>query len=294
MPTAEAALLALRQQQVIAEETGVASTVDPLGGSWFVEALTNRVEREVWRYLDEIDRRGGMVAAIAEGYPQREIADAAYRFQREFDDGRAGDRRRQRATSTTSRSRSRCSPCPRARSSATWPGWPRTRARAGTPRRSGRRSTGLREAASRPGSSESNLMPALPPLRRALRDARRAVPRPARGLRGVPGAGRGLAGPRMVARGSTMRACISMPSPSSKTSATRFRAYEALRRPDRRAARSPGRGRRRLVGPRPDGPHVAVAGGRARRPPRSSRSARRAPRRTGSTPSGTSPGRATG
>ncbi len=90
VPTAEAALLALRQQQVIAEETGVASVVDPLGGSWFVEALTNEVERDVWRYLDEIDRRGGMVAAIREGYPQREIADAAYRFQREFD---AGERR---------------------------------------------------------------------------------------------------------------------------------------------------------------------------------------------------------
>ncbi len=85
VPTAAAALLALRQQQILAEETGVASTVDPLGGSWFVESLTNRVEREVWRYLDEIDARGGMVRAIDEGYPQREIADAAYRYQREFD-----------------------------------------------------------------------------------------------------------------------------------------------------------------------------------------------------------------
>src|SRR5438552_13928831 len=90
VPTAEAALLALRQQQIIAEETGVANTIDPLGGSWFVEALTNETEREVWRYLDEIDRRGGMVAAATEGYPQHEIADAAYRFQREFD---AGERR---------------------------------------------------------------------------------------------------------------------------------------------------------------------------------------------------------
>jgi methylmalonyl-CoA mutase N-terminal domain/subunit len=85
VPTAEAALLALRQQQILAEETGVEQTVDPLGGSWFVESLTNRTAREVWRYLDEIDRRGGMVRAIAEGYPQREIADAAYRFQRELD-----------------------------------------------------------------------------------------------------------------------------------------------------------------------------------------------------------------
>jgi methylmalonyl-CoA mutase N-terminal domain/subunit len=90
VPSAEAALLALRQQQIIAEETGVASTVDPLGGSWFVEALTNETEAAVWRYLDEIDRRGGMVAAIAEGYPQREIADAAYRFQRELDAGERG------------------------------------------------------------------------------------------------------------------------------------------------------------------------------------------------------------
>jgi methylmalonyl-CoA mutase N-terminal domain/subunit len=87
VPSAEAARLALRQQQIIAEETGVANTVDPLGGSWFVESLTDRTEAAVWRYLDEIDRRGGMVAAIAEGYPQREIADAAYRFQREFDTG---------------------------------------------------------------------------------------------------------------------------------------------------------------------------------------------------------------
>ncbi len=87
VPTEAAALLALRQQQILAEETGVANTVDPLGGSWFVEALTNEIERGVWAYLDEIDRRGGMVAAILAGYPQREIADAAYLFQREFDAG---------------------------------------------------------------------------------------------------------------------------------------------------------------------------------------------------------------
>jgi methylmalonyl-CoA mutase, N-terminal domain len=87
VPSAEAALLALRQQQVIASETGVTNTVDPLGGSWFVESLTNEVERQVWRYLDEIDRLGGMVAAIRLGFPQKEIADAAYRFQREFDEG---------------------------------------------------------------------------------------------------------------------------------------------------------------------------------------------------------------
>jgi methylmalonyl-CoA mutase N-terminal domain/subunit len=87
VPSEDAAMLALRQQQILAAETGVTSTVDPLGGSWYVEALTSEVEREVWRYLDEIDRMGGMVAAIAAGYPQREIADAAYRFQRELDEG---------------------------------------------------------------------------------------------------------------------------------------------------------------------------------------------------------------
>ncbi len=87
VPSAEAALLALRQQQIIAAESGVTNTVDPLGGSWFVESLTNEVERQVWRYLDEIDALGGMVAAIATGYPQKEIADAAYRFQRELDAG---------------------------------------------------------------------------------------------------------------------------------------------------------------------------------------------------------------
>jgi methylmalonyl-CoA mutase N-terminal domain/subunit len=87
VPSADAALLALRQQQVIASETGVTNTVDPLGGSYFVEALTNEVERQVWHYLDEIDALGGMVKAIAAGFPQKEIADAAYRFQREFDNG---------------------------------------------------------------------------------------------------------------------------------------------------------------------------------------------------------------
>jgi methylmalonyl-CoA mutase, N-terminal domain len=87
VPSAEAALLALRQQQVIASETGITNTVDPLGGSWFVESLTGEVERQVWRYLDEIDALGGMVKAIATGFPQKEIADSAYRFQREFDAG---------------------------------------------------------------------------------------------------------------------------------------------------------------------------------------------------------------
>ncbi len=159
VPTAEAALLALRQQQIIAEETGVDATVDPLGGSWFVEALTDETERQVWRYLDEIDRRGGMVAAITEGYPQREIADAAYRYQREFD---AGERRvvgRQRLRRRRTRRRAcRCSRCRRDRWSGTWRG-SSGRAASGTRPRSRRRSRGLRDAAARPGTSETNLMP---------------------------------------------------------------------------------------------------------------------------------------
>jgi methylmalonyl-CoA mutase N-terminal domain/subunit len=81
LPTAEAALLALRTQQVIAHETGVVNTVDPLGGSYFVERLTLDMEEGALKYFDTIDRLGGMVAAVEQGYPQREIAESAYRFQ---------------------------------------------------------------------------------------------------------------------------------------------------------------------------------------------------------------------
>jgi methylmalonyl-CoA mutase N-terminal domain/subunit len=160
VPSAEAALLALRQQQIIAAESGVTNTVDPLGGSWFVESLTNEVERQVWRYLDEIDRLGGMVAAIASGYPQKEVADAAYRFQRELDtdereivgvnayvdpDEELGipllevsDESRQRHLDRLARVR-----------------------RERDPDRVAAALEKLRDLASRPGSSEANLMPAL-------------------------------------------------------------------------------------------------------------------------------------
>jgi methylmalonyl-CoA mutase N-terminal domain/subunit len=160
VPSAEAALLALRQQQIIAAESGVTNTVDPLGGSWFVESLTNEVERQVWRYLDEIDRLGGMVAAIATGYPQKEVADAAYRFQRELDtderqivgvnanvdpDEELGipllevsDESRRRHLDRLARVR-----------------------RDREPDRVAAALEKLRDLASRPGSSEANLMPAL-------------------------------------------------------------------------------------------------------------------------------------
>jgi methylmalonyl-CoA mutase N-terminal domain/subunit len=85
LPTEFAATLALRTQQIIAHESGVTNTVDPLGGSYFVETLTNEVEAGAWDYIRKIDALGGMVAAIERGYPQREIADAAYQYQMEVD-----------------------------------------------------------------------------------------------------------------------------------------------------------------------------------------------------------------
>ena len=81
LPTAEAATLALRTQQIIAAESGVTNMVDPLGGSYFVEKLTLDMERGAKEYFDTIDRMGGMVEAIEQGYPQKEIAEASYRFQ---------------------------------------------------------------------------------------------------------------------------------------------------------------------------------------------------------------------
>jgi methylmalonyl-CoA mutase N-terminal domain/subunit len=81
LPTEFAATLALRTQQILAHETGVANTVDPLGGSYFVETLTNEMEAAAWKYIRKIDEMGGMIPAIERGYPQREIADASYRYQ---------------------------------------------------------------------------------------------------------------------------------------------------------------------------------------------------------------------
>jgi len=87
LPTEEAATLALRTQQIIAHETGVANVVDPLGGSYFVEKLTSDLEEEALAYFDTIDRMGGMVPAIENGYPQREIAESAYKFQQAVEQG---------------------------------------------------------------------------------------------------------------------------------------------------------------------------------------------------------------
>jgi methylmalonyl-CoA mutase N-terminal domain/subunit len=85
LPTEEAATLALRTQQIIAHETGVANTVDPAGGAYFIEALTDRVEADAGAYIRTIDEMGGMLPAIEQGYPMREIAEASYRYQQQLE-----------------------------------------------------------------------------------------------------------------------------------------------------------------------------------------------------------------
>ena len=87
LPTEGAVRVALRTQQIIAHETGVTNTIDPLGGSYFVEALTDRMEEAAYGYFATIDELGGMVEAIKQNYPQREIADASFRLQEEIERG---------------------------------------------------------------------------------------------------------------------------------------------------------------------------------------------------------------
>ena len=88
LPTEDAVRIALRTQQIIAHETGVTNTIDPLGGSYFVEALTDEIEAQAYAYFAKIDELGGMVQAVKQSYPQREIADASFRLQCEIDAGR--------------------------------------------------------------------------------------------------------------------------------------------------------------------------------------------------------------
>jgi methylmalonyl-CoA mutase, N-terminal domain len=88
LPTEDAVRIALRTQQIIAQETGVANTIDPLGGAYFVEALTDRLEELAYDYFRKIDELGGMVEAVKRGFPQREIADAAFELQEAIDSGR--------------------------------------------------------------------------------------------------------------------------------------------------------------------------------------------------------------
>jgi len=85
LPSEHAVEIALRTQQILAEETGVDNTIDPLAGSYFVESLTKEIEEKAWEYIHKIDSMGGMIAAIEKGFPQMEIADAAYKFQRQLE-----------------------------------------------------------------------------------------------------------------------------------------------------------------------------------------------------------------
>src|SRR6185437_15620928 len=87
LPTEQSVMVALRTQQIIAEETGITNTIDPLGGSYAIEALTDRMEREATEYINKIDEMGGMLKAIEVGYPQREIAEAAFLYQRQLEQG---------------------------------------------------------------------------------------------------------------------------------------------------------------------------------------------------------------
>ena len=87
LPSEFAATIALRTQQILADEIGVTNTIDPLAGSYFVESLTSHIEEKAWEYIDKIDNMGGMLAAIDKGFPQMEIADSAYHYQQQIDSG---------------------------------------------------------------------------------------------------------------------------------------------------------------------------------------------------------------
>ena len=88
LPTTESVTIALRTQQIVAYESGLADTIDPLGGSYYVEALTNKIEKEAWDYINKIDEIGGAPEAIAKGYIQKEIQDSAYKWQMDIEAGR--------------------------------------------------------------------------------------------------------------------------------------------------------------------------------------------------------------
>ena len=223
VPSAEAALLALRQQQIIAEETGVTNTVDPLGGSWFVESLTNEIERQVWRYLDEIDRRGGMVKAIADGYPaegdRRRRLSLPARARRR----RARDRRASTARPIPTRRLTipLLEVSEESQADATSDRLARTR-RERDPERVAAALARLRDLAARPGSSESEPDARAHRVRQCLRHARRDVRRLPRAS-SASTASRSPSDPRAavvpVAR-LPSSACISMPCRSSRTSGT--------------------------------------------------------------------------
>jgi methylmalonyl-CoA mutase N-terminal domain/subunit len=95
LPTENSVRTALRTQQIVAYESGVTNTIDPLGGSWYIESMTDRIEKEAEEYINKIDSLGGMVAAIEEGYVQTEIQNASYKFEKEVESGRENNSRQE-------------------------------------------------------------------------------------------------------------------------------------------------------------------------------------------------------
>jgi methylmalonyl-CoA mutase N-terminal domain/subunit len=158
LPSEKAARLAMRTQQVLLHESGVTNTVDPLGGSYFIEKLTADMERECFAYFEKIDALGGVIPAIEAGFFQREIADAAYRYQRELD---AGDRRIVGVNAYVDADEVTSVPVLDVPAGSL----ERQLARLERTRRErdaaavGAALDGLRDAAARPGSSATNLMP---------------------------------------------------------------------------------------------------------------------------------------
>ena len=162
LPTEDAVRIALRTQQIIAHETGVTNTIDPLGGSYFVEALTDQMEEQAYAYFAKIDELGGMVEAVKRNYPQREIADAAFELQAKIDDHE--QRRRRRQPLHRGRRRRDADPAHRPRAGAQAD---RPRAgRARPPRRRRGRAPARRPARGR-GRPSANLMPNLMECARA-------------------------------------------------------------------------------------------------------------------------------
>ena len=114
LPTQRAAKIALRTQQIVGYESGIADTVDPLAGSWFVESLTDEVEREAWEYLERIDAMGGAVDAIEAQYMQQEIEQAAYAYAKDIDSDAEDHRRGQQVRRRRARAHRRLPHRPRA------------------------------------------------------------------------------------------------------------------------------------------------------------------------------------
>ena len=156
LPTEDAVRIALRTQQIIAHETGVANTIDPLGGAYFLEALTDEIEAKAYEYFAKIDELGGMVEAVKRNYPQREIADAAFRCRPRSTRTTGSS---SASTSTPRASKASCRSCGSTpRSSASRSAASRPYARAATAPPSSRRSARSRPT---PRATDHNLMPNL-------------------------------------------------------------------------------------------------------------------------------------